>query len=118
MYDWSWGSHVPDREEVYYLTFIAYAPESLIVTVSGTDTLTDSNMTSQQDVATNYNDVGSGVNNRRAMSWVGMYNRTAGRKMVIYTPPSAPSSEQRRRTAVIEQLLSVHDKKFCPEEIK
>jgi hypothetical protein len=118
LYDWSWGSHVPDREEVYYLTFIAYAPESLIVTINGTDTLTDSNMTSQQDVPTDYNDVASGVNNRRAMSWVGMYNRTAGRKTVIYTPPSAPGTGKRNRTALIEQLLTVKDKKFCPEEFK
>jgi len=43
-----------------------------------------------------------------------MYNRTAGRKTVIYTPPSAPSGK-RNRTAVIEQLLTVSDKKFCPE---
>jgi len=118
LYDWSWGSHVPDREELYYLTFIAYAPESLIVTINGTDTLTDSNMTSQQDVATDYNDVGSGVNNRRAMSWVGMYNCTAGRKTVIYTPPSAPGTGKRNRTALIEQLLTVRDKKFCPEVFK
>lgn len=117
LYDWSWGSHVPDREEVYYLTFIAYAPESLIVTINGTDTLTDSNMTSQQDVPTDYNDVASGVNNRRAISWIGMYNRTAGRKTVIYTPPSAPSGK-RNRTALIEQLLTVQDKKFCPEVFK
>lgn len=117
LYDWSWGSHVPDREEVYYLTFICYAPESLIITINGTDTLTDSNMTGQQDVATNYNDVASGVNQNRAMSWVGMYNRTAGRKTVIYTPPFAPSGK-RNRTAVIEQLLTVRDKKFCPEVFK
>jgi hypothetical protein len=106
LYDWSWGSHVPDREEVYYLTFIAYAPESLIVTLNGSDTLTDSNMTSQQDVATDYNDAASGVNNRRAMSWVGMYNRTSGRKTVVYAPPSAPPSGKRNRNTVIEQLLN------------
>jgi hypothetical protein len=75
-------------------------------------------MTSQQDVPTDYNDVASGVNNRRAMSWVGMYNRTAGRKTVIYTPPSAPGTGKRNRTALIEQLLTVKDKKFCPEEFK
>lgn len=118
LYDWSWGSHVPDREEVYYLTFVAYAPESLIVTINGSDTLTDSNMTSQQDVPTDYNDVASGVNRNRAMSWVGMYNRTAGRKTVIYTPPSAPPSGKRNRTAVIEQLLGNIDKKSYMEVFK
>jgi hypothetical protein len=117
LYDWSWGSHVPDREEAYFLTFIAYAPESLIVTINASDTLTDSNMTSQQDVATNYNAVASGVENRRAMSWVGMYNRTAGRKTVIYTPPSAPGTGKRNRTALIEQLLSLEKKTYCPVEV-
>ena len=83
LYDWSWGSHVPDREELYFLNFIAYAPESLIVTINGIDTLNSINMTGQQDVPTDYNDVASGVANRRAMSWVGMYNRTAGRKVIV-----------------------------------
>lgn len=106
LYDWSWGSHVPDREEVYYLTFIAYAPESLIVTINGTDTLTDSNMTSQPDVPTNYNDVASGVNQSRAMSWVGMYNRTGGRKIIIPSSEVPVSAGQKRRLSVIEQLLS------------
>jgi hypothetical protein len=93
LYDWSWGSHVPNREELYYLTFIAYAPESLIVTINAADTLRDSNMTAQQDVPTNYNDVASGVNPNRAMSWVGTYNRTAGRKTVIYGTVAAPPEE-------------------------
>ena len=97
---------MPDREEVYYLTFICYAPESLIITINASDTLTDSNMTSQQDVATNYYDVASGADQKRAMSWVGMYNRTAGRKTVTYSPPFVPPSGKRNRTAVIEQLLS------------
>ncbi|MDP3025277.1 MAG: hypothetical protein Q8O10_07050, partial [candidate division Zixibacteria bacterium] len=105
--DWTWGARVPDREEIYYLTFIAYAPESLIVTLNASDTLTDSNMTSQQDVATAYNDlVPSNIKYNPAMSWVGMYNRTAGRKIIIPTPESQPSAGQRRRMTVIEQLLS------------
>ncbi|MCJ7496869.1 MAG: hypothetical protein MUO78_01860 [candidate division Zixibacteria bacterium] len=109
LYDWSWGSHIPDREEVYYLTFIAYTPESLIITINGTDTLPDSNMTNQQDVPANYNDAGASSSAKRTMSWVGMYNRTAGRKIVV--PPSEATTSQRKRTAVIEQLLSLEDKK-------
>jgi len=117
--DWTWGARVPDREEIYYTTFICYAPESLIITLNASDTLTDSNMTSQQDVATGYNDyIPSNVKYKPAMSWVGMYNRTAGRKTVIYTPPSAPGTGKRNRTVVIEQLLSIRDKKFCPEVFK
>jgi hypothetical protein len=106
LYDWTWGSHVPEREEVYYLTFIAYAPESLIVTINASDTLNDSIMTSQQDVATNYNDAGASSSAKRTMSWVGMYNRTAGRKIIIPPAEGQPPAPQRRRTTVIEQLLS------------
>ena len=116
LYDWNWGSHVPDREEVYYLTFIAYAPESLIVTINASDTLPDSNMVNQQDVTTGYIAGISDVK-LKAMSWVGMYNRTAGRKVVVY-PSEAPSSGKRNRTTVIEQLLSIRDKKFCPEDLR
>jgi len=83
LYDWNWGSRVPDQEEIYYLTFIAYAPESLIVTLNASDTLADSNMIDQQDVSTGYYDPLSGISRNRAMSWVGMYNRTAGRKIVV-----------------------------------
>jgi len=110
LYDWNWGSHVPDREEVYYLTFIAYAPESLIVTINASDTLPDSNMVNQQDVATGYIPVGSGER-LKAMSWVGMYNRTVGRKVVIYPTEGAPPTGKRNRTAVIEQLLSLQKEK-------
>jgi hypothetical protein len=108
LYDWNWGSHVPDREEVYYLTFMAYAPESLIVTLNASDTLPDSNMVSQQDVPTGY--IASGEQ-LRAMSWVGMYNRTAGRKVIVYPSEAAPPSGKRNRTAVIEQLLSLQKEK-------
>jgi len=110
LYDWNWGSHVPDREEVYYLTFIAYAPESLIVTINASDTLPDSNMVSQQDVATGYIPVGSG-DRLKAMSWVGTYNRTAGRKIIVYPSEAAPPSGKRNRTAVIEQLLGMEEMK-------
>jgi len=102
LYDWSWGSHVPNREELYYLTFIAYAPESLIVTINASDTLRDSNMTAQQDVPTNYNDVASGVNPNRAMSWVGTYNRTAGRKTVIEGTVAAPPGVRQRNRLILE----------------
>lgn len=103
LYDWSWGSHVPDREEIYYLTFIAYAPESLIVTINGTDTLPDSNTTDQQDVPTNYS---QSLDRNRPMSWVGMYNRTAGRKIIIPPAEEETPVQGRKRTTVIEQLLS------------
>ena len=96
----------PDREEIYFLSFICYAPESLIVTLNVSDTLTDSTMTAQQDVPTNYNDVASGVNNLRAMSWVGMYNRTAGRKTVIYTPATAPSGGRKKGHTILEGDVS------------
>lgn len=108
MHDWSWGSRVPDKEELYYLTFIAYAPESLIVTLNTSETLACSIMTSQQDISTNYNDVTASSKANRAMSWVGMCNCTAGRLTII---PGAeqvapPEEDQRRRLRVIEQLLS------------
>jgi hypothetical protein len=107
LYDWSWGSHLPDKEELYYLTFIAYAPESLIVTLNVSETLACSTMTDQEDVPTNYNDPASGLKRNRAMSWVGMYNRTAGRKIIIPEVEEAPPAEGiRRRLPVIEQLLS------------
>ncbi|MFH0930318.1 MAG: hypothetical protein V1890_00060 [Candidatus Zixiibacteriota bacterium] len=106
LYDWNWGSHVPDREEIYYLTLIAYAPESLIVTINASDTLPDSNMVSQQDVATGYLASGSTSQGLRAMSWVGMYNQTAGRKIIVYpSEAEAPPTGKRNRTAVIKQLL-------------
>jgi hypothetical protein len=102
LYDYGWGSHIPDREEVYYLTLIAYAPESLIVTINASDTLPDSNMVNQQDVATGYNATGDQL---RAMSWVGMYNRTAGRKVIVLPAEAPPSGQKINRTAVIKQLL-------------
>jgi len=105
--DWSWGAHVPDREELYFLTFICYAPESLIITLNASDTLTDSVMTDQQDVATTYGT----ANANTAMSWVSMYNRTAGRLVVIYTPAAGAPSGKRNRTAVIERLLSLENYK-------
>jgi hypothetical protein len=37
--DWSWGSHVPDPEELYYLTFDCYAAESLDIMINGTTKL-------------------------------------------------------------------------------
>jgi len=37
--DWSWGSHVPDPEELYYLTFDCYAAESLDIMINGTTRL-------------------------------------------------------------------------------
>ncbi len=106
MHDWSWGPRVPAKEELYYLTFIAFAPESLIVTLNSSETLTCSTMTSQQDVATNYNDVAASSRANRAMSWVGMYNRTAGRLIVIPSAEAVPPEGVRKRLPVIEQLLS------------
>ncbi|MDH4223140.1 MAG: hypothetical protein OEV55_06315 [candidate division Zixibacteria bacterium] len=108
LYDWSWGSRVPDIEELRYLTFIAYAPESLIVTINASETLACSTMTAQQDVATSYNDIGASSKALKAMSWVGMYDRTAGRLVVISgeAEEGEPPAGQRRRLPVIEQLLS------------
>jgi hypothetical protein len=64
-------------------------------------------MTSQQDIATNYNDVTASSRANRAMSWVGMYNRTAGRLTIIpVAEEKPPAGGQRRRTSLIEQLLS------------
>ncbi|HVP35568.1 MAG TPA: tandem-95 repeat protein [Terriglobales bacterium] len=37
--DWSWGSHVPDPEELYYLTFDCFAAESLDIMINGTTKL-------------------------------------------------------------------------------
>jgi len=83
MCDWNWGSHIPDVEELRYLTFIAYAPESLIVTIAGAETLQCSTMTAQQDCGTEYFDPAASSKALRAMSWVGMYNRTAGRLVIL-----------------------------------
>jgi len=83
LYDWNWGSHQPDSEEVRYLTFIAYAPESLIVTIAGAETLQCSTMVDQQDCGTEYFDPGASSKALRAMSWVGMYNRTSGRLVIL-----------------------------------
>ena len=73
-------------------------------------------MVNQQDVPTGY--IASG-DRLRAMSWVGMYNRTAGRKVVVL-PSEEPPSGKRNRTAVIEQLLGMGDKDSTPrrEEMK
>jgi len=113
LHDWSWGSRVPEREEIYYLTFICYAAESLIITLNSSDTLTDSTMTNQQDVSTDYSDPLSGSHGNRAMSWVGMYNRTAGRKTILPHLEEAPPAEgdNRKRLRIVKQLLSWEDNK-------
>jgi hypothetical protein len=65
-------------------------------------------MVSQQDVVTNYNDVAASSKANRAVSWVGMYNRTAGRLTIVpgIEQEAPPAEDQRRRLRVIEQLLS------------
>ncbi|MDH4223332.1 MAG: dockerin type I repeat-containing protein, partial [candidate division Zixibacteria bacterium] len=82
--DWSWGSHIPDPEELYYLTFNCFESESLDVVINGTtrlETQKDSNIIEVQPEWSGYGNV------KVPMYWTANKNRKFDKLMVVPGEP-------------------------------
>ncbi len=82
--DWSWGSHIPDPEELYYLTFDCFEAESLDIVINGTTRLEVQRGDDLKEVQSDWPGYG---HIKVPMYWIANKNREFDKLMIVPGEP-------------------------------